>query len=286
MNLKIIAVVVTYNRLELLKQVISSLRNQSYRIEKIIVVNNSSNDGTLEWLNQNNERLHIITQENVGSSGGQYTGFKAALEYDCDAIWVMDDDVVADGNCLENMVKHYKNNSVLLPLRYDNSGFPYINDTLELNMTNPFKSIWKRIISESDLKLEKIKVAGPTFEGPLFPKQIMQKAGLPEKKFFIYGDDTEYFLRILKQNINSYIVPNAKMRRMIDPPKNMYEFNWKTYYFIRNIIAIDILHAQTFVRLMRPLGYLLSWLTKCKNISDIKTTFSAFWDGYFYKSDN
>ena len=286
MNSKIIAVVVTYNRLELLKKVLFALRRQTYKIEKIIVVNNSSTDGTLEWLMQNNERLEIITQENTGSSGGQYTGFKLALEYDCDAIWVMDDDVVAEIDCLENLLKYYDNNSVLLPLRYNNNGTPYINDTLKLNMTNPFKSIWKKIISESDLKLDKIKVEGPTFEGPLFPKKVMQKAGLPEKKFFIYGDDTEYFQRILKLNISSFIIPNAKMRRMIDPPKNMFEFNWKTFYFIRNIIAIDILHAPFFVRLIRPFGYLLSWLSKCKNISEIKTTINAFVEGYFYKSEN
>ncbi len=286
MNLKIVAVVVTYNRLELLKEVLSALRNQTYRIHKIIVVNNTSTDSTLEWLNQNNERLHIITQENSGSSGGQYTGFKTALQYDCDAIWVMDDDVLANLDCLEQLMKFYQNNSVLLPLRHNNSGTAYINDTLEVNMSNPFKSIWKRIITENDFKLDQINVEGPTFEGPLFPKSVMQKAGLPEKKFFIYGDDTEYFLRIKKQNINSYIIPNAKMTRMIDPPADMFEFNWKTYYYIRNIIAIDVLHANTLVRFIRPFGYLISWLKKCKSIADIKVTLRSFFDGYFYKSEN
>jgi rhamnopyranosyl-N-acetylglucosaminyl-diphospho-decaprenol beta-1,3/1,4-galactofuranosyltransferase len=75
----IIAVVVTYNRLELLKKVLESLRSQTLKPFKIIVVNNGSTDGTLEWLG-NQDDLEIITQDNIGSSGGQFTGIKAAFE--------------------------------------------------------------------------------------------------------------------------------------------------------------------------------------------------------------
>ena len=39
---KIAAVVVTYNRLELLKKCIQSLRDQTRRLDEIIVVNNKS----------------------------------------------------------------------------------------------------------------------------------------------------------------------------------------------------------------------------------------------------
>ena len=61
---KIYAVVVTFNRLELLKRNIDSLR-QNHPIERIIVVNNGSTDGTREWLSEQSDLL-VITQENVG----------------------------------------------------------------------------------------------------------------------------------------------------------------------------------------------------------------------------
>ena len=47
---KVVAAVVTFNRLELLKQSINALRNQSKKPDAILVVNNSSTDGTGEWL--------------------------------------------------------------------------------------------------------------------------------------------------------------------------------------------------------------------------------------------
>ena len=78
---RIIAVVVTFNRLQLLQRVILSLQKQSVAINKIIVVNNGSTDGTKEWLDGQSE-LHVIHQENVGGSGGFYRGIQEASQMD------------------------------------------------------------------------------------------------------------------------------------------------------------------------------------------------------------
>ena len=83
---QIAAVVVTFNRIELLKKVINALRNQTKKIDQIIVVNNSSTDGTLDWLNMQTDII-IVTQENLGSSGEQFTGAKTAFEMGFEWIW-------------------------------------------------------------------------------------------------------------------------------------------------------------------------------------------------------
>lgn len=62
---KIGIVVVTYNRLSLLKEVIDSLRKQTYESRDIIVVNNGSTDDTPNWLKEQND-IKTITQGNVG----------------------------------------------------------------------------------------------------------------------------------------------------------------------------------------------------------------------------
>ncbi|WP_180374941.1 glycosyltransferase, partial [Escherichia coli] len=51
MSKKIIAIVVTYNRVKLLNKVIDALLLQTYKIDKIIVVDNNSSDGTKELIN-------------------------------------------------------------------------------------------------------------------------------------------------------------------------------------------------------------------------------------------
>jgi GT2 family glycosyltransferase len=283
--MSIAAIVITYNRLELLKKTRDGLLGQTRVPDKIIVVNNGSTDGTAEWLASHTD-LFVVTQENVGSSGGQYTGFKTAYEQGYDWIWAMDDDVVPRPDCLENLISTLKENIIIAPLRYDLDKSPYINDTLEFNISNPFNSLWKRLLSEDDLKNELIKAEGITFEGPMFHRSLIDEIGLPEKKFFIYGDDSEYFIRANQSGFTSYIYTNAKLDRLLPTPNLTKEFSWKNYYIIRNVIAIDVLHGNMLVRWLRPFAYLISWLRRANSKTDRQTVLRSFKDGYFYKSDN
>ncbi len=280
----IAAVVVTYNRLDLLKKVIAGLRNQTQKIDKIFVVNNSSTDGTAEWLAEQND-LEIINQENLGSSGGQYSGALSAFNAGFEWIWQMDDDVISDEKCLENLMKFAKEDFVVVPKRMTPEGEVFYNDTKEVNMTNPFKSIWTSIVSESDFVGDTILAEGITFEGPLFHRSIFERVGFAEKKFFITGDDTEYSLRLKKIGVKTAIVKDAVFYRQLPAPTG-YDFDWKTYYIIKNLIAMDVLHGNFSVRLLRPFAYTLVWLFRCKNFNDIKVVLRALKDAYFYKSEN
>jgi GT2 family glycosyltransferase len=284
-SVKVAAIIITYNRLTLLKEAIEALRNQTRKADAIIVVNNSSSDGTSEWLAEQSD-LAVITQPNFGSSGGQYTGFKYAFEHGYDWLWVMDDDVEAASDCLEKLMDDPDENLIRTPLRYTTSGGPFFNDTITFNLSNPFKSIWNEIFSKKHLSLERIPATGITFEGPLIHRNIVEKIGYPEKKFFIYADDSEYFIRAAKAGAKIEIFRDARFNRKLDYKAPDKLFDWKTYYVIRNIIAIDVLHGSPIVRLIRPFGYLISWLKRSANIKDIKIVFKAFLDGYFYRSEN
>ena len=77
---KLGVVIVTYNRLELLKECIYNCINQSYKFNKIIIVNNASSDGTEEYLRHlTYDNVVIVTsKENFGGAGGYYLGVKEA----------------------------------------------------------------------------------------------------------------------------------------------------------------------------------------------------------------
>ena len=85
-NSIVVAVVVTYNRLNLLQRVVGALKGQSKKLDKIYIVNNGSTDGTKEWLD-GQTGLNVIHQENVGGSGGFYRGIQEASKEECDWIW-------------------------------------------------------------------------------------------------------------------------------------------------------------------------------------------------------
>ncbi len=285
----IAVVVVTYNRLDLLKKSVAKLFQQTKEFDKLIIVNNGSTDGTKEWLKelfQKNDKLIVVTQENLGSSGGQYTGFKVAYEFGFEWIWEMDDDVSARENCLEKLFNERQENLILAPLRYNSEGKVFYNEVKSYNLSNPFKSFWNEKISEKDLSKKLIPVQGITFEGSFFHRSLIEKIGLPEKYFFLYGDDTEYFLRARKAGYEIYILTTANLDRML-PDITQEKIHTQTrYFYIRNIMLIDRLHGNLLVKFLRPAIYLVKWLLNSKSYSDIKFTIKAFKDFVFFKFDD
>ncbi len=279
------AVIVTYNRLELLKEVIESLKIQTQKINDIIIINNSSTDGTSDWL-EKQEGLTIITQPNLGSSGGQYTGMKTAIAKSNNWIWIMDDDVVPVPDCLENLLKDVDSNIIRAPLRYKANGEVFYNDAVGYNLNNPFRSFWLGIISENDLKNEYIPAIGLTFEGPLIHRKIIEDIGFPEKKFFLFGDDTEYFIRASKMGYKMIVCRDAVLNRKLTVLNINDMPAWKWYFVVRNLVAINVLHGSLSVRIIRPIIILLTSLTRCKNFKSVKSVIRGFTNGFFYKSEN
>ena len=112
------AVVVTYNRIKLLKECIQSIRTQTRMPEEVIVVNNNSTDGTLEWLNEQKD-LTVITQQNLGGAGGFHTGIKTAYEKGYDWVWCMDDDGLPEINALKNLLDNNHTSQIRGPIVID-----------------------------------------------------------------------------------------------------------------------------------------------------------------------
>ncbi|PQL95494.1 glycosyl transferase family 2 [Apibacter adventoris] len=198
--MKIVAVVVTFNRLILLKECIKALRSQSIAPDSILIINNGSTDGTLDWLGEQKD-LEVINQKNCGGSGGFYKGLKLGYEKGFDWVWVMDDDTIVDKYALENLLQTNKiktdkkigfisskilwvDNTPNLP------SLPFVDSRLEKNDI-PFNYY--------DDKNSLVIKAG-TFLSMLINREAIEKVGLPYKEFFIWWDDIEYSHRIYENN--------------------------------------------------------------------------------------
>ncbi len=64
------AVILTHNRLSLLKRCVAAVRAQTRPLDAIIVVDNASTDGTREWLAQESDLKVITAQANLGGPAG------------------------------------------------------------------------------------------------------------------------------------------------------------------------------------------------------------------------
>ena len=106
--MRVTAVVVTYNRLKLLKECIEALLAQTYPEMDILVVNNNSTDGTQEYLDEltgkNKKVKNLSLPENIGGSGGFYEGMKCAIKDNPDWLWIMDDDTIPEKDCVMQLL--------------------------------------------------------------------------------------------------------------------------------------------------------------------------------------
>lgn len=225
------AVVVTYNRRELLSQCIQALKMQTRKIDRILVINNGSTDDTEEWLRGQHD-LTFITQKNVGGAGGFYTGIKTGYEQKYGWIWLMDDDGFPREDALENLLEGDQEE---LCLR--NCAVVSIQDRRSFVWkTGKYKTI-------DQVKSPVIRNVAHPFNGTLLHRRIIERVGYPNPKLFLWGDETEYLYRIiLKNRIPSY----TKATSIHYHPPTSYSYkkdwnfsnNWKMYYYIRNRFSI------------------------------------------------
>ena len=290
--MKVIAVVVTYNRLELLKRNIHCLR-QNKPLDSILVVNNGSTDGTGQWLATQPD-LHVLTQENVGGSGGFYTGIREAFLQEADWIWCMDDDVFPRPDCLEQLLQHTSapRVGILAPRRLQ-EGHIFTNDFQHLNLTNPFASMYRRKLKKQVVNAP-TEICGTAFEGLCISKEAVAEIGLPNKDLFIFCDDTDYCIRAVLSGYKILYIPTALM----DKQRFFSEDNWATrnqkkkwkrFYQVRNSTYLNHHYGHNWaVRYLRSfngvMGYMLIVLltapfTRAYQWSDIQRFWKAYRDG-------
>jgi len=209
MNKKVGIVVVTYNRLTLLKEVIDALRKQTYLDYQIIVINNGSTDATPEWLSEQGD-IYTITQDNLGGAGGFFTGMKYVAENDFKYCWIMDDDVICNKDALKELITAInakENIGFVCSKVLGTDGSPMNTPIVDVDSRSPITG-YEDYFDLSDYNMVKVKRA--TFVSVLFTSEMIRKNGLPYKEYFIWGDDSEYTIR-LASKYPCYIALKSKV---------------------------------------------------------------------------
>ena len=197
---KIAAVVVTYNRKELLKKCIEHILNQTIKQVDVVVVDNASTDGTgkeiQELYNNSSQVIYINTKKNLGGAGGFSYGIKWAVERGYDYLWIMDDDTIPESNALEELL----NADETLEGNYGFlSSYARWIDGTSCVMNIPSLSFnWRQNI-DTQFNNAYIQLAAASFVSMFTKAEVVRQVGLPIKEFFIWADDVEYTRRISKQ---------------------------------------------------------------------------------------
>ena len=201
-NKKAVAVVVTFNRKELLKECINALLDQDYENLDVLVVDNASTDGTKDYIKTElkNKRVNYVnTGSNLGGAGGFNYGLKEAYKMGYDYYWIMDDDCMVHNDSLTKLLDaDAKLNG---DYGFLSSKVLWKDDSIcKMNVQKLKMTKW---LKDFDKNYQSIVLA--SFVSLFLKKEVLEEFGLPIKEFFIWTDDWEFTRRISRKKKCYYI---------------------------------------------------------------------------------
>lgn len=283
---KVCAVVVTYNRKEMLKRCISALVQQTSSCD-VLVFDNASTDGTEQWLAKeakSNPCIHVYrSTANIGGAGGFHTGMRLAVEGGYEWIWLMDDDCLPAPAALEQLL--ITDQELKGVYGWISSRALWTDGSLcrmNIQRCTPYRDI-------TDFGGRLVPSVMASFVSLFLRRETVRRYGFPLKEFFIWTDDWEYTRRIskhlpcyvctkstvvhaMKQNTVVNIASDSEERL----PRYQYAYRNDVYLYRREgiqgwlwLLAKDIYHTFRLLLVGRPKRIPIVW--------------KGFWQGVHFR---
>lgn len=290
--MKVCAVIVTYNRKELLQRCLQAVMDQSIAVDFILVVDNCSHDGTSKLFYEGGlyDKSPVVKLiqlgENVGGAGGFYFGIKFAMQMNFDFVWLMDDDGYPDRQCLEELLKQSSSEDICGPLVLSDHEDGLLSFTINDRKSGSYISSVSEFMERYPVTAWDIILP---FNGTLINTKIIEKIGLPRKEYFLWGDEVEYMLRA---KFNGYTVCTISSARFFHPRAkltacpmffgklffNDSEQKLKVYCLIRNSVRTYLDYYGYGYAILFLIKALWFYSFSRPSLDKMKMVFVAFWD--------
>ncbi|MDQ3664078.1 MAG: glycosyltransferase [Actinomycetota bacterium] len=243
----VVAVVVTWNRKQLLMGALDAVAEQDPAPKAVVVVDNASTDGTAAAVRERFDAVDLLVSDtNTGGAGGFATGVARALaEHDPDVLWLMDDDTVPQPGALAELLRAYDSHRgdadgrrpALVASRVvwtDGRAHP-------MNTPRP-KPGARRPERRNAAAIGCVPIRSASFVSVLCDAAAVRERGLPVADYFLWNDDFEFTTRLLRGR-TGLLCPSSLVEHRTatfgstdaDPGERFYyEVRNKTWVFTRS----------------------------------------------------
>ena len=233
---KVSVVIPNWNGLDSLGNCLDSLRAQSLE-HRIIVVENGSNDGSLEFLQRDYPQVELIVHKrNKGFAGGVNAGIRKCIADGDEFVALFNNDAVADEHWLEELVKDLKVN--------DDAGIVTCKlmtiDKKHLDSTGDLYTTWGlpfprgRGEPVSDKYDDRVQVFAASGGASLYRVSMLKQIGLFDEDFFAYYEDVDISFRAQLAGWKVRYVPESVAYHMIGATSGKIR-GFTAYQTIKNL---------------------------------------------------
>ncbi|UKJ08250.1 glycosyltransferase family 2 protein [Solitalea lacus] len=246
-------IIVNYNTISLLIDAIDSVLEKTKDVVyEIIVVDNNSNDNSQFIIGQkyNTQVKYMALTENIGFGRANNKGFEIAKGRN---VFLLNPDTILQNNAVKILSDFLDDNSltgVAGANLYNDDGtyqpsFSQMYPSLKVELSNLFHLMFlqnKQCINETDEAIQTQSVVGAAM---MIKKEVIEKVGVFNPKFFIYGEEEELCNRIRKVGFLIFNVPSAKIthldgksfqfsenrqKRRLDGIRTLYSVSYNSFY--------------------------------------------------------
>lgn len=222
----VFVVIVTYKGSQWYERCFTSLRQSNVPVTTV-VVDNASQDGTIEYIREHFPEIHLIESEkNLGFGGANNIGIRYALDQGCDYCFLLNQDAWIEPDTMAELIRisqAYPEYGILSPVH------------LNKEKTNVEKWLLQRL---DDFRTTNSSLFDDLYFGRLkdvyrtkyvnaaawfMPRKTLETIGGFDPIFFHYGEDDNYINRVLYHGLKIGICPRLQIVHDNDRPRPLYD---------------------------------------------------------------
>lgn len=262
-------IVLTWNGKADTLECLMSLGKLSYPNFRIMVVDNASTDGTADEVSRLHPAARILRNEsNLRFAGGNNAGMRAALKERPDYVLLLNNDTVVAEDFLDRLVSAAgsdEKTGIAGPKIY------YHADPRRIWYAGGRVGYWSGSISHIGVReIDKGQFGEITRTGyitgcaMLVKREVLEKIGLLDESFYIYGEDADFSLRAAGAGYELLFVPGSHLWHKVSVSTGGH-FSWfKNWNKLKGQLRLMARYARCYhwltIPVMMPLSIIISIL--------------------------
>jgi GT2 family glycosyltransferase len=221
----------------MLRDSLPAVIGQTREPDRVVVVDNGSDDGTGAMLAESFPGALVVTLEaNQGATGGFHEAIAAALREGADWLWLLDDDCFPRPTALAELLAALERLDGAEPPALLSSRVEW-RDGRPHPMNRPIVRSRDEDVLFAALRDGLLPVRAATWVSLLISKEAVERSGMPLRHFFYQADDIEYTARILRR-ARGYFVPTSVVEHRTPAQHTAVDDDHRFFHHTRNTVLM------------------------------------------------